>query len=49
MAVMLLRCWSLHLCRSKDGTEVKPKAMSVSEMGWVSQLRSPFSPRERCA
>ena len=44
MAVRLPRFFSLHLRSSSAGTEVQAKAMSVSEMGCVSQLRSPFSP-----
>ena len=40
----LPRCLSLHLCSSSEGTEVTAKAISVSEMGCVSQVRVPFSP-----
>ena len=38
MALRLPRFFSLHLRSSRAGTEVKAKAMSVSEMGWVSQV-----------
>ena len=40
----LPRFFSLHLCNSSAGAEVKAKAISVSEMGWLSQVRSRFSP-----
>ena len=44
MAFRLPRFFSLHLRSSRANTEVTAKATSVSEMGCVSQLRSPFSP-----
>ena len=48
IAFRLPRFFSLHLCSSSAGAEVQAKAIRVSEMGWVSQLRSPFRPWERC-
>ena len=44
MTWMLWRFFSLHLCSASAGAEVTAKAMRVREMGWVSQVRSPFSP-----
>ena len=40
----LPRFFSLHLCSSSAGADVHAKAINVSEMGWFSQMRSPFSP-----
>ena len=44
MAVKLPRFFSLHLRSARARTEVQAKATSMSEMGWLNQLRSPFSP-----
>ncbi len=37
IALRLPRFFSLHLCSSRAGAEVKAKAMRVREMGWLSQ------------